>query len=117
MSPVIDVHSIARQLLAAMRETSGLSIELRRDLAALVRQVAALLDQLDTTDELASLTPRQLEVALLTARGCTNGEIARVLALSENTIKKHLKDVYAVLEITNRTELATIVAQRSQGLV
>jgi DNA-binding NarL/FixJ family response regulator len=57
------------------------------------------------------LTPRQLEVATFTARGLTNREIARVLDLSENTVKKHLKDVFATLEITNRTELAVLVAR------
>jgi DNA-binding NarL/FixJ family response regulator len=64
-----------------------------------------------TIDLKALLTPRQLEVATLTARGCSNREIASVLELSENTVKKHLKDVFAALDVSNRTELAVLLVR------
>ena len=55
---------------------------------------------------LARLTPRQRDVAQLAARGHTNADIGTALELSENTVKKHLKDIFDLLEIANRTELA-----------
>jgi DNA-binding CsgD family transcriptional regulator len=57
-------------------------------------------------DRSALLTGRQNETARLAARGYTNGEIAEQLALSENTIKKHLKEVFDRLRVSSRSELA-----------
>ena len=55
------------------------------------------------------LTAQQREVARLAARGQTNAEIASLLNVSPNTVKKHLKDVFVRLDITNRTELANVL--------
>ena len=52
------------------------------------------------------LTPRQTDVALLAARGLPNAGIAKELTLSENTVKKQLKDIFDELGVRNRTELA-----------
>jgi DNA-binding CsgD family transcriptional regulator len=61
--------------------------------------------------DLAGLTRRQLDVARLAANGRTNCEIALQLAISENTVKKHLKDVFVRLGVGNRTELARMSLQ------
>ncbi len=53
-----------------------------------------------------ALTPRQEEVLRLLARGLTNKDIARVLGISEGTVKTHVLRVYEALEVTNRTEAA-----------
>lgn len=58
------------------------------------------------TELIDALTPRRLEVLKLVARGLTNPEIARVLEISTNTIKVHLKGILETLELTNRTEAA-----------
>lgn len=50
------------------------------------------------------LTSRQIEVLNLLRRGLTNGEICRVLNISENTVKVHLAKIYKILDVTNRTE-------------
>jgi DNA-binding NarL/FixJ family response regulator len=59
-------------------------------------------------DALASeemtLTGRELEVLRLVAAGSTNGEIARTLWVTEQTVKFHLSNVYRKLEVGNRTE-------------
>jgi DNA-binding NarL/FixJ family response regulator len=56
-----------------------------------------------TTDE-AALTARELEVLRLVAAGATNGEIARSLWVTEQTVKFHLSNVYRKLDVGNRTE-------------
>ncbi|MGC5627305.1 response regulator [Georgenia sp. Z1344] len=58
---------------------------------------------------LATLTGRELEVALLVARGDGNAEIARRLHLGETTVKSHLSSVQAKLGATNRTQVAVVV--------
>lgn len=52
------------------------------------------------------LTNRQLEVLSLLRKGLTNGEICRILNISENTVKIHLANIYRILEVSNRTEAA-----------
>ena len=56
------------------------------------------------------LTDRQIEVLRLVARGYSNKEIARALALAPSTVKTHLAHIQASLGAHNRTE-ASILAQ------
>jgi DNA-binding NarL/FixJ family response regulator len=50
------------------------------------------------------LSARELEVLRLVAAGSTNGEIARKLWVTEQTVKFHLSNIYRKLEVGNRTE-------------
>ena len=49
------------------------------------------------------LTPRQWEILSLVARGDSNIEIARTLAISPGTVRKHLENVFARLGVMSRT--------------
>ena len=49
------------------------------------------------------LTPRQHEILHLLAQGLSNKVIASELDVSENTIKGHLRDVFRLFRVTNRT--------------
>lgn len=52
------------------------------------------------------LTEREVEVARLVARAMTNAEIAEALAISDQTVKNHLKNIIRKLHLKNRVELA-----------
>ncbi|MBV1852885.1 response regulator [Catellatospora tritici] len=52
------------------------------------------------------LSPRELDVVKLTARGLTNAEIAAQLFISLGTVKTHLGSVQAKLGARNRVEIA-----------
>lgn len=67
------------------------------------------------TRGLESLTPRQLEVLRLVARGMSNEEIATALFLSRRTMHAHLRAIFHKLEVANRS-LATRYAVQ-HGLV
>jgi DNA-binding NarL/FixJ family response regulator len=54
--------------------------------------------------EESSLSARELEVLQLVASGATNGEIARKLWVTEQTVKFHLSNIYRKLDVANRTE-------------
>jgi two-component system, NarL family, nitrate/nitrite response regulator NarL len=61
------------------------------------------------------LTPRELDVARLVARGLRNKEVARELAITEGTVKMYLHNIYEKLNVASRVELAN--AARDQGLL
>ena len=49
------------------------------------------------------LTPRVAEVLLWVAQGKTNPEIATILGISEQTVKKHMMEILATLGVETRT--------------
>lgn len=61
-----------------------------------------------------ALTDREEAVLALIAEGKSNAQIGVALSLSENTIKFHLKNLFAKLGVTNRTEAAAKFHQRSR---
>lgn len=52
------------------------------------------------------LSERELEVLLMAARGPSNRQVAQRLHLSEATVKRHLANVYAKLDVSSRSEAA-----------
>jgi DNA-binding NarL/FixJ family response regulator len=63
----------------------------------------------------SDLTERELEVLQLVARGLSNKEVARAIGRTDETVKIHLKNVFAKLEVADRTEAVTVALTR--GLI
>jgi DNA-binding NarL/FixJ family response regulator len=54
----------------------------------------------------ADLTKREREILQLVAEGYSNAQLARMLWVTEQTVKFHLSNVYRKLNVSNRTEAA-----------
>ena len=52
----------------------------------------------------AGLTPREHQILRLVAEGNTNGDVARRLWVTEQTVKFHLANVFRKLDVSNRTQ-------------
>lgn len=52
------------------------------------------------------LSPRELEVLELLAKGASNAQIADAFVISEQTVKSHVKHILKKLDVGNRTEAA-----------
>jgi DNA-binding NarL/FixJ family response regulator len=63
-------------------------------------------------DAPVGLTKREVEILRLTAEGYSNSQLARMLWVTEQTVKFHLSNIYRKLGVANRTE-ASRWAQRN----
>ena len=63
----------------------------------------------------SGLTLREREIVSAIREGNSNKDIALKLSISEETVKRHLSNVYAKLGITSRLELATLAARHELG--
>jgi LuxR family transcriptional regulator, maltose regulon positive regulatory protein len=57
------------------------------------------------------LTDREREMLVLLANGSSNKDMATTLYVSENTVKFHLKNIYAKLSVTSRVQATTAARQ------
>ena len=98
---------LIRAVRAAARGDSVLSPTVARRLMDRVGPAPAA-----TSDP---LSPRELEVLTLVARGVTNRDAAKRLFLSEATVKTHLLHIYAKLGVNDRA--AAVAAGYERGLL
>ena len=75
-------------------------------------EVAAKLAHRDATP---SLSPRELTILELIARGLSNKEIQASLSIAEGTLRNHLKRIFDKFQVTDRTQAALIGIKR--GLI
>jgi len=105
-----------QQLMAAIRTVvEGVALfapEVTRQLVDTLAQPRATAG---TPAELATLTPRELEVLRLVARGLSNHDLAAELHLTEATVKTHVARVLAKLGLSSRTQ--AVVAAYESGLI
>jgi DNA-binding NarL/FixJ family response regulator len=76
---------------------------------------AAVATRLAEFPERSDLTERELEVLQLVARGLSNKEVAKAIGRMDETVKIHLKNIFAKLGVADRTEAVTVALAR--GLI
>jgi DNA-binding NarL/FixJ family response regulator len=58
------------------------------------------------------LSDREIEILRLVSEGNPNKQIARLLSISEETVKAHMKSIFGKLDVTDRTHAVTTAARR-----
>jgi DNA-binding NarL/FixJ family response regulator len=102
-----DISAVG--LVQALRGFFAGEAPLSRGLATLA--IEALHDlgvRVGATERLRTLSPREREVLQLIAQGLTNRGIASLLVLSSATVKRHVRNVLAKLEVSSRREAAAL---------
>jgi DNA-binding NarL/FixJ family response regulator len=94
--------ALRRDLLDAIRAVHGG----RRYLSPEIAQQIALHSSED------NLSEREIGVLRLVAVGRANKEIAGALSVSEDTVKAHLKSIFAKLNVGDRTQAVTLALKR-----
>lgn len=118
----IDGDDLAAALIRTMQGESVVSPELTHKLVNALRNSgsatapaapAAPASAVDA--ELASLSPRELEIVHELTRGASNKEIARTLGIAETTVKIHVQHVLRKLGLSSRVQAAVWGSERGFG--
>ena len=105
------IAQIVEGIKATTRGESLISPRIASHLVRRIRQPPSI--QVDT--DAADLTPREMEILELIARGMDNPEIAQTLFLSQHTVKNHVSSILVKLQVQNRIQAAVRAVRR--GLV
>jgi two-component system, NarL family, nitrate/nitrite response regulator NarL len=62
------------------------------------------------------LTTREIEIIAAIKEGNSNREIASKLAISEETVKRHLSNIHGKLGVSSRLELAVLATEQHLGI-
>jgi NarL family two-component system response regulator LiaR len=100
----------AEDVIAAIRDAAAGTASLSPELLTRLTQA---LRRPPPPDPLQPLSPREREVLQLIARGHSNRQIARDLAIGEQTVKTHVRSILAKLGLQDRVQ-AAIFALRQQ---
>jgi DNA-binding NarL/FixJ family response regulator len=120
---VLTTYAGDVQALRAMRAGAAgylLKGALRRDLLDTIRAVHGgrrylspeIAQQIALHSSEDSLSEREIGVLRLVAMGKANKEIAGELSVSEDTVKAHLKSIFAKLNVGDRTQAVTLALKR-----
>jgi NarL family two-component system response regulator LiaR len=95
----------ADELIRAIKAAAAGQVQLSPQAAA------RLMREVRTPDSPESLTERETEVLRLLATGLSNKEIAQELVIGEKTVKTHVSNILAKLNIRSRTQAALYAAR------
>jgi len=96
------------KLFNAIRAVANGELAFSDEVAQSVLQAMATETQEERATNLQRLSERERQIAYLVARGMKNRDIATELAISENTVKRHLQSIFSKTGAKDRLELAVL---------
>lgn len=117
----MDSDGLAQAIERAVRGESVVSPEMTGKLVNAFQQAStrhapeAAAAPASAVDLISSLSPREHEILSHIARGASNKEIARALAIAETTVKIHVQHILRKLSLSSRVQAAVYAAGRKSG--
>ena len=97
----------AEKIAEAIREVRDGGSVIQPSLARSLLRHFRVDDEKQKEEPYPNLTPREVEILQIIAKGLSNAEAAEVLKISRATIRTHLEHIYAKLSVSNRVEAIT----------
>ena len=102
-----DLNDASGQLPEAVRTIHRGEIWLPRDkMSSIMDRIISVVGRDMKEKTLDQLTPTEFQVLKLIGQGKSNDDIAEVLFISKNTVRSHIKSIYAKLDTHSRLQLA-----------
>ncbi len=102
-----DFNDPSGQLTEAIRVIHKGEIWLPRDkMSSIMDRIISVVGRDLKEKTLDQLTPTEFQVLKLIGQGRSNDEIAETLFISKNTVRSHIKSIYAKLDTHSRLQLA-----------
>ena len=102
------------------RESSAFNARNLADLSAVCLHLSTWLTKInsqtkefhsDNNLDINRLTPREIQIAKLVAKGLTNAQIGKQLWIQENSVKQALKRIFRKLEVSSRAQMVARLYQ------
>lgn len=107
-------HAVRLGDLRALADHPAVADITRKRLESLL-VVADEAQPASASEDMSGFTSRERKVMELLSAGLSNKEIGRALKLSDNTIKFHLRNIFAKLNVSTRT--AAVAVARDKGIL
>jgi NarL family two-component system response regulator LiaR len=102
-----DLNDPSDQLADAVKIIQKGEIWLPRDkMSSIMDRIISVVGRDLKEKSLDQLTPTEFQVLKLIGKGKSNDEIAEALFISKNTVRSHIKSIYAKLNTHSRLQLA-----------
>ena len=99
-SAYLSKNASLKDLTSAVRSVAAEDSQRPHDVVLVVPR--ATFEEGPAASHTSPLTPREIEILLLAARGGNNLQIAHALYLSERTVKRHLSNIYKKINVHSR---------------
>ena len=111
----VDSEALAAAIVDSVAGQSVISPEMTSKLVSAFQALpgAPSSAPAPAADPLDSLSPREREILRHIARGASNKEIARALAIAETTVKIHVQHILRKLDLGSRVQAAVYAAGRA----
>jgi NarL family two-component system response regulator LiaR len=102
-----DLNDPSNQLVEALRIVLKGEIWLPRDkMSSIMDRIISVVGRDLKEKTLDQLTPTEFQVLRLIGQGKSNDEIAEAMFISKNTVRSHIKSIYAKFDTHSRLQLA-----------
>jgi len=110
-----QVAELITALEVVMRGQYWIESQSVSNVVQIVQQLAAANPQPSQRQNRFGLTAREIEIISFITQGCMNRDIAGSLSITEETVKRHLTNIFNKVGMSNRLELALFAIEH--GLV